>query len=409
MWRRMTMMGVAVLVAAAALRAVGQGGPAPLGESLASADYREVPLGDDKSFETPDGFEVVPAKPTEGADSKRVSVGFGAGDLVLLDDGRLAMVYVAEGSVLMRTSTDHGETWSAATLVDRPDEGVRPGRPALIQARDGTLWVFYFGWVKYDATDPSASQSDIWVVHSRDGGTTWSGRTRAWAGYTGMLQGGIETSGGHMLLPFCRLAEPRRFVAVCLYSTDGGASWHASEDIDFGPQVDAEVRDPLNGGTLEPTVVELSDGRILMLIRTIVGRLWSSESRDGGVTWSAPRETGISCGGTVVVERLASGRLALLWNPADWESPMAKRYGFPHGFTRMAIALSDDDGATWHRPIAFARAKRVVHSLVSDSGRPGELLITMPSRPVLLRVREERLLSLGWRWHDQLPAPGATP
>ncbi len=138
-------------------------------------------------------------------------------------------------------------------------------------------------------------------------------------------------------------------------------------------------------------VVELRDGRILMLIRTIVGRMYRCYSADGGSTWTKPEPTDISCGGTLYVTRVKSGRLALVWNPANYADPQFAD-GYPHGFDKMLIALSDDDGMTWHKPVAFIRADRVVHSLVSDSGRPGELLLTLPSRAALLVVSEDRLL-----------------
>lgn len=67
------------------------------------------------------------------------------------------------------------------------------------------------------------------------------------------------------------------------------------------------------------------------------------------------------------------------------------KYRYPHGFDEASVALSDDEGKTWLPPVVFAKARRVCHSLLLEAA-PGELLITMPSRPLLLRTTEKALL-----------------
>jgi hypothetical protein len=86
-----------------------------------------------------------------------------------------------------------------------------------------------------------------------------------------------------------------------------------------------------------------------------------------------------------------SGRLAMVWNEADWNNPDAKRRGFPYGFNKVSVAVSDNEGEIWYEPVIFARNKRSVHSLVVDLGY-GELLFTMPGKSLFLRCKEQLLL-----------------
>jgi hypothetical protein len=101
----------------------------------------------------------------------------------------------------------------------------------------------------------------------------------------------------------------------------------------------------------------------------------------------------LTCGGPVYITRLKSGRLAMVWNQGDWNNNEAKRWGFPYGYDQATFAVSDDDGQTWGKPVVFARNKRSVHSLVVDSGN-GELLFTMPGKPIFLRCTEKDLLEV---------------
>jgi len=120
-----------------------------------------------------------------------------------------------------------------------------------------------------------------------------------------------------------------------------------ADGIDIGERADLALRfqNRINGGTLEPSLVELKDGRIWMLMRTITGYLWESFSEDGGLSWSEPAPTHVTCGGPVYVTRLTSGRTAMIWNRANWAN--ADTWGYPHGFDTSFVALSGDEGKTW--------------------------------------------------------------
>lgn len=129
-----------------------------------------------------------------------------------------------------------------------------------------------------------------------------------------------------------------------------------------------------------------------MAIRTVTSKLWQSYSSDDGQTWSKPTTTAFDLGGTVYTCRLNSGRLILIWNAANWDGA-EESGGWPRDYTRVLIAYSENDGQSWSRPFTFAWGMRAVHSLVEEVKR-GQLLITMPQHPILLRISESKLLEL---------------
>ena len=85
-------------------------------------------------------------------------------------------------------------------------------------------------------------------------------------------------------------------------SRDGGKSWRAHGQLQ-------------NQRTwlIENTLVERSDGAVLMLFRTKVGVLWKSVSYDKGVTWAEAVPTSIpNPDSKIHMLRLLSGHLALV-------------------------------------------------------------------------------------------------
>lgn len=334
--------------------------------------------------ETTNGFvTLVPSLVNAAGDRRLPPASFFAGTPIRLGGGRLMMVYAVggtrfgDGSELRAAiSDDQGATWRDARTIERnPQPNLLHGRPTALVDRAGTIHVFYFGFVRY-TTNPETSQSDMWTVRSSNGGRTWGHRQKIWSGYTGMTELAIQTRSGRLLLPLGYLLEPGRFAACVVRSDDGGQTWAATDGIEVPPEADAGARArKLNGGALEPTLIERSDGRILMLIRTITGRFWQSYSSDDGVTWTAPAPSPLKCGGTGTLFCIRDGKLLLIHNPAD--PAQTPKRGYPHGFGSQAIAISHDDGATWTEPTVFVHAPRTVHSLAVETD-PGTILMTLP-------------------------------
>lgn len=334
-------------------------------------------------------------------DSKgSIAHGFSSGAPVALGASRILMVYVspAANELVGAFSFDGGRSWRSVGLIEKnPNKELRMGRPIALKSRDGSIWVFYYGWIRYTGY-PQSSENNLWVIHSPDQGKTWIGRQQIWKGYAGLLQGVVETHSGSLVLPFTYLVEHTRFVDGCMFSKDRGMSWNFVPDvINIPPELDVARRvQGLNGGALEPTIVQLRDGRLWMLTRTITGKLWQSFSIDDGVTWTKATPSTLSCGGVLYMTKLDSGRLVLVWNRADWAAD--SRDHFPKDFHHISISLSDDDGETWHTPVVFASGKLEVHSLAAEPS-PGHLLLTLPTDGLLALGNENVLL----RAEEQAP------
>jgi len=94
----------------------------------------------------------------------------------------------------------------------------------------------------------------------------------------------------------------------------------------------------------ESSIVELTDGRVLVFGRSVVGRIVYSHSSDGGESWAALRPTELAASGSPSRLRRIPGTNDLLcvWNQISGEEI---RRGYRRG--RLSAAISKDDGATW--------------------------------------------------------------
>ncbi len=95
-------------------------------------------------------------------------------------------------------------------------------------------------------------------------------------------------------------------------------------------------------GLLEPTMVELNDGTLVMYMRAELGGfLWRSESKDGGFTWCDAYQTNIVNPSTQAnITRLSDGRIALLNNNFGGciGEPLRLRNRDP-----LSVFISDDE------------------------------------------------------------------
>jgi len=112
----------------------------------------------------------------------------------------------------------------------------------------------------------------------------------------------------------------------------------------------------------EPTVVELSDGRLWMLIRTSQDCHYEAFSKDGGDSWTTPAPSRFYATITMpLLFRMSDGRLLVVWNNStplpelDHDAQPGLNRSEKEGssedfFTNRDVlhaAVSADDGATW--------------------------------------------------------------
>ena len=147
-----------------------------------------------------------------------------------------------------------------------------------------------------------------------------------------------QLSSGRLLAPAASTDDVEgggHFVCHCYLSDDGGESWRNGSG-----HVDAAKR-----GAMEPEVIELTDGRVMMLIRNQLGYIGKSYSDDGGETWSEMKSLGLQAPeAPATIRRIPStGDLLLIWN-----NTYKKGEGHGGQRTPLTAAISADEGETWN-------------------------------------------------------------
>lgn len=187
--------------------------------------------------------------------------------------------------------------------------------------------------------------------------------------------------------------------AFVYYSDDDGLSWKISEKVNAPLHNKGGFHQGIrwNHGAVEPTIVELKDGRLWMLMRTSLDYHYQSYSSDGGETWSEPSPSPFY--GTITMPtlfRMRDGRLLFFWcntTPLP-ELPTANGI-WDDVFTNrdaVHVAVSDDDGLSWkgfreillnperNSPV-FGDTKvgedKSVHQVQAVEVEPGKILVSV--------------------------------
>jgi hypothetical protein len=107
-------------------------------------------------------------------------------------------------------------------------------------------------------------------------------------------------------------------------------------------------------GFQEPGVVRLRDSRLMMFIRTRLGRQYLSYSSDDGESWSAAEPSSLQSPlSPASIKRIPStGDLLVAWNdhaavPPEFRAVDAAQGGRGGKRTPFTLAVSKDEGRTW--------------------------------------------------------------
>jgi sialidase-1 len=272
--------------------------------------------------------------------------------------------------ILLRRSTDDGQTWSppqsivevpgpkqknafALKLKHTDPSTVTYNNPVLIADRDGTVHMLFC--LEYERA---------FYQRSDDDGLSWSAPTEITAAFSAFKKHYdwkvLATGPNHSIqLKTGRLVVPvwlstgtggnahRPSVTATLYSDDHGTTWQAGE-----------IAVPCTDEWINPNetvAIELADGRVMLNVRSEskTHRRLIVTSPDGATRWSIPQfdEALLEpiCMGGIVRYRHAEQSLILFSNPHNLEGG---REGEPEpGKSRarknLSIKLSQDEGQTW--------------------------------------------------------------
>ncbi|MBT3602442.1 MAG: exo-alpha-sialidase [Candidatus Latescibacteria bacterium] len=276
------------------------------------------------------------------------------GDIIRLQDGRLFLAYSQwfggthdrdSSRVVGQVSQDDGETWGDSFVIAEPNAGRDVVRmPSLIRLGDGRLALFarchqtmLKKWViMMICEDESGDLLDasVWTAPQN---VTPEGP----GGHVLIAQRVIRTQQGRIVVP---VAAPWPWDreddktddirTCCMLSDDDGETWRVSQSILAGPK----------RGFMEPCVLELGGGRLMMLLRTQVSHQYVSYSEDGGDVWTPAVAVDdlVSPESPAALARVPNTDLTMVvWNhnPNDGK----------HSSNRspLTVGFSKDEGQTW--------------------------------------------------------------
>jgi hypothetical protein len=167
-------------------------------------------------------------------------------------------------------STWNGESWSEVrTIVDLP--GIAVGNPVLFTGRDGIVHLFFALLYGQEWTDARVTH-----MSSTDGGTTW---------------GSMRTL--HPMKGLMTKTRPLQLADRLLLPVYDEASWCSHVLISDAALTDWQLYGDTTARrkTIQPAIVELADGTLLMYARSVKGRIFTARSFNGGFTWTASQPT----------------------------------------------------------------------------------------------------------------------
>jgi hypothetical protein len=255
-------------------------------------------------------------------------------------------------SLLMKESSDAGRTWSEPRpLRDAAGHKIVGYHQSFVRLRSGRLGMVYSGF-GLEGSHPGRDYGASAVFRtSEDEGRTWSEPVKIGAGWSMCPTGhALVLSCGRLVAPAYQWISPtttndsEESIAPTLsysfsyVSDDEGRSWKRSLSELF-----VSVRRAAYD-LEEPTVIELSDGRLLMHLRCQLGRMYRCYSADRGMTWSRPEPLDIAASYTpsFLCRVPKTNHLLMVWNQASRQEILT---GLQRA--RLSSAVSKDEGQTW--------------------------------------------------------------
>ena len=273
----------------------------------------------------------------------------------------------------------HNGKWSAPVLAADGD-GVACWNPVLTEMPGGELWLFYkkgvnvVGWTG-------------WLVKSRDGGRTWSVPEALPEGFLGPVKNKPLLLGDKLICGSSTEGNGWRFhVEIYNLTTK---EWHYVGPVESTlapPTLQPDTLLPID--CIQPSLLQLRDGRLKVLMRTRNGFLATSYSSDNGETWTPVTLTDIpnNQSGTDAVT-LRDGRHVLVYN--NFQTIAGTKKG-PR--TPLSVAVSSDDGLTWHHVLTLEDSPIADYSYPAVvEGRDGSLHITYTWRRQRVAYKQVRL------------------
>jgi len=273
-----------------------------------------------------------------------------ASTVTVLRNGDILVAWFAgsaEGAddVAIWSAYRNNGTWSIPRkLAD--DIGQPNWNPVLYTLENGNVMLFY-------KAGRNISQWITKVIISEDNAKTWSEPAELVSGDTSGGRGPvrnklIKISNSNLLAP----TSTEKGIWKCMVDifNDKSQTWTKSDEI-FIENLDYENIQRVKSniavseqsfkgkGIIQPTLWESKPNVVHMMMRSTEGKIYRSDSLDGGLTWSAAYATTLPNNNSGIdVAKLSDGTLVLVYNPV----------GISWGVrTPIILSISHDNGITW--------------------------------------------------------------
>ncbi len=277
---------------------------------------------------------VCPASPENPRNSEA--------DIVELKDGTLLLAWSrfkggdddATAVIAAKKSRDGGRAWSEEFILQ--DNFAKQNVMSVSLHRLASGKILFFFLAKNAPDD-----LHVYVRESTDEAQTWSDPRKVTQGPGYHIMNNARTlqlRSGRILCPIAWSpnisTQYQKQDCFCYYSDDEGATWKKSRaTVTLG-----------STPAMEPGLVELKDGSVMMIIRTALDRIYQAFSSDRGDTWGAPEASSLTApAAPSTISRIpATGDLLMVWN----NNPLGNKAGW-QGRSPLTTAVSTDEGKTW--------------------------------------------------------------
>jgi len=252
-----------------------------------------------------------------------------ASTIVELPDGSLLAAWfggVREGDTSVRIwgSRCVAGSWSAPeVLADAP--GTPCWNPVLFRDRHDRIWLFY----KY------GSSAKTWkgAYRTSADGVTWTAATDLPPGVVGPTKNKPVTLTDGSIVAGSSVETAFSWTCWTEISGDGGSTWRRTGPI----AVPWHLR-----GIIQPALWGDAQGRLKMLARSALGRIYEATSDDNGQTWTDAHPTALpNPNSGIDAVRMQDGAIALVYNHTT------------RGRSPLNIAFSRDNAETWWRTLTL--------------------------------------------------------
>ncbi len=297
-----------------------------------------------KTDNTPVEVETDPKKIIVSAEkewifTEKITDSCHASTVLPLDDGSVIAAWFGGSSesdddvkILTSVRGTDGK-WGEPIRVSA-DPNVAHWNPVLFQNDDGTITLYF----------KVGKDTEYWKTYysvSTDG-KNWAAPRELVPGDNSGGRGPVKNKpirlkNGTILAPGSTElgGKYRCFVDM---STDNGKTWNRT------PEINSSFLRFFKVPMIQPTLWESKDGSVHMFTRTKVGKIYRSDSYDGGKTWCTAYPTNLPNNNSGIdLDTDDSGRIFLVYNPV----------GIPGIRTPLTLAVSLDDGKTFTKIKTF--------------------------------------------------------